>query len=45
MPARDGFFAARAAEGTRIWARIRGREYRLDVDARGETGTLHRRRR
>jgi putative selenate reductase len=34
--ARDGFFARRDALGDAIWGRIRGREYRLDVDrARG----------
>jgi putative selenate reductase len=37
-PVRDGFFAARAAEGAWILGRIRGREYRLDV--KGEAGTF-----
>ncbi|PYQ46304.1 MAG: glutamate synthase, partial [Acidobacteria bacterium] len=32
---RDGFFVARRAEGDAMWARIRGREYRLDVQAAG----------
>jgi hypothetical protein len=38
LPAREGFFAARVPEGAWIVGRMRGREYRLDVDARGETG-------
>jgi len=29
---RDGFFARRSGEGHAVWARIRGREYRLEVD-------------
>ena len=40
MPAREGFFAARVPEGAWIVGRMRGREYRLDVDARGEKGTF-----
>jgi putative selenate reductase len=40
MPVRDGFFAARAPEGAWIVGRMRGSEYRLDVDARGEAGTF-----
>jgi putative selenate reductase len=40
MAAREGFFAARAPGGPWIVGRMRGREYRLDVDARGETGTF-----
>jgi putative selenate reductase len=40
MPARDGFFAARAPEGSWIVGRMRGREYRLNVDARGDRGTF-----
>src|SRR5262249_2391727 len=32
---RDGFFAAHRAEGDAMWARIRGREYRLEVDGSG----------
>ena len=39
-PAREGFFAARAASGSWIVGRMRGQEYRLDVDGRGETGTF-----
>jgi putative selenate reductase len=38
MPAREGFFATRAPEGAWIVGRMRGCEYRLDVDARGERG-------
>jgi putative selenate reductase len=37
-PVRDGFFAARAAEGAFILGRIGGREYRLDVT--GEAGVF-----
>jgi putative selenate reductase len=33
---RDGFFAARGADGEAMWGRIRGREYRLEVDAAGQ---------
>jgi len=33
---RDGFFARRKGRGHAVWARIRGREYRLEVD--GEDG-------
>ena len=40
MPVRDGFFAARAGEVRWIVGRMRGREYRLDVDAAGEAGTF-----
>ena len=40
MPVREGFFAARAPEGAFIVGRMRGREYRLDVDARAEKGTF-----
>jgi putative selenate reductase len=40
LPVRDGFFAARAAEGSFIVGRMRGREYRLDVDGSGEAGTF-----
>jgi putative selenate reductase len=36
LPGRDGFYARRQGGEDSIWARIRGREYRLDVDrARG----------
>src|SRR5207244_13073713 len=35
LPGRDGFFAERADSIDAIWARIRGREYRLDVQAAG----------
>jgi putative selenate reductase len=39
-PVREGFYAARGPEGPWIVGRIRGREYRLDVDQAGETGTF-----
>ena len=39
-PARDGFFAARGSGGAWIVGRMRGREYRLDVEAGGATGTF-----
>jgi putative selenate reductase len=40
LPAREGFFAARAPGGSWIVGRMRGREYRLDVDPAGEKGTF-----
>jgi putative selenate reductase len=40
LPARDGFFATRTAAGSSIVGRIRGREYRLEVDAAGEEGVF-----
>ncbi len=33
---RDGFFVAAEGEGLRVWARLRGREYTLEVDRVGE---------
>jgi putative selenate reductase len=35
---RDGFFARRSGEGHAVWARIRGREYRLEVDGTRDRG-------
>jgi putative selenate reductase len=35
---RDGFFARRSGDGHAVWGRIRGREYRLEVDGRGDRG-------
>ncbi len=40
LPSREGFYAARGPAGSWIVGRMRGREYRLDVDAAGETGTF-----
>jgi putative selenate reductase len=37
---RDGFFARGGGEGHAVWARIRGREYRLEVDRGGERGVF-----
>jgi len=39
-PSRDGFFASRSAQGRAIVGRIRGHEYRLEVDAAGESGVF-----
>jgi putative selenate reductase len=38
LRARDGFFTRRDAQGDAVWARIRGREYRLDVDRDRDRG-------
>ncbi len=35
---RDGFFARRGDGGDAVWARIRGREYRLEVDPARDRG-------
>jgi putative selenate reductase len=37
---RDGFFARGAEDGHAIWARIRGREYRLEVDHGRDRGVF-----
>jgi putative selenate reductase len=40
FPSRDGFYAARIDHGAAIVGRVRGREYRLDVDGSGEAGVF-----
>ena len=39
-PARDGFFASKTPAGSAIVGRIRGHEYRLEVDAAGDAGVF-----
>ena len=37
---RDGFFVAGGADGVRVWARLRGREYALEVDRQSGRGVF-----
>jgi putative selenate reductase len=40
LPDRDGFFARGTEDGHAIWARIRGHEYRLEVDRGRDRGVF-----